>query len=181
MSNQIFTFDDVFILSEKLNTNKYAAIVQTDTVIGIVSHNPELIYQIKNRPSNKKLILLISNIDDVKSLTDKERKVINKYWPGGLTIIKNQVSYRMPNHDDLLTLIDFTGPLYSSSANISGKEPIKNTLDAFDEFSQNASKLLIVEGKTLSNQPSTIVDLDQMKVIRNGKINGNKIIEELCK
>ena len=86
----------------------------------------------------------------------------------------------MPNHKDLLTLLEFTGPIYSSSANISGKEPIKNTLDAQSVFSQNIDSLLIVKGEALSDTPSTIVDLDEKKVLRNGKIDGNKIIKEIC-
>ena len=86
----------------------------------------------------------------------------------------------MPNHKDLLTLLEFTGPIQSSSANISGKEPIKNTLDAQSVFSQNIDSLLIVKGEALSDTPSTIVDLDEKKVLRNGKIDGNKIIKEIC-
>ena len=57
---------------------------------------------------------------------------------------------------------------------------IKNTLDAQSVFSQNIDSLLIVKGEALSDTPSTIVDLDEKKVLRNGKIDGNKIIKEIC-
>lgn len=180
MSIQKFCYDDVFILSEKLNTGKYAAVLPTDTVIGIISHNKDLIYKIKNRPLEKKLVLLVPNANCIRNLLPKEKEAINKYWPGSLTIVKDKIAYRMPNHKDLLTLLEFTGPIYSSSANISGKEPIKNTLDAQSVFSQNIDSLLIVKGEALSDTPSTIVDLDEKKVLRNGKIDGNKIIKEIC-
>lgn len=166
-------------IAELLKTKKFAVVVQTDTVMGLVSLNPKLIYEIKHRPNNKKLIFFVNNINQVKQLNQHEKNVISQYWPGGLTIIKNGISYRMPNNKHLLSLIKLTGPLYSSSANISGNNPITDATQATKEFKTSLNKLLIVKGKTKSSIPSTIIDLDNFKIIREGVYQGKTIMKQL--
>ena len=175
----INSWNQIKQIAKLLETKKFAAVVQTDTVMGLVSLNPKLIYEIKQRPCNKKLIFFVSNINQVKKLNQHEKNVISRYWPGGLTIIKNGVSYRMPNDKHLLSLIKLTGPLYSSSANISGNNPITDATQATKEFNKSLNKLLIVKGKTKSNIPSTIIDLDSFKIIREGVYQGNAIMKQL--
>lgn len=166
-------------IAKLLKTKKFAAIVQTDTVMGLISLNPKLIYEIKQRPSNKKLIFFVNNINQVKGLNQHEKNVISQYWPGGLTVIKNGISYRMPDNKNLLSLIKLTGPLYSSSANISGNNPITDTAQAIKEFNKSLNNLLIIKGKTESNIPSTIIDLDNFRIIREGKYQGKAIMKQL--
>lgn len=166
-------------IAKLLKTKKFAAVVQTDTVMGLISLNPKLIYEVKQRPSNKKLIFFVNNINQVKGLNHYEKSVISQYWPGGLTIIKNGISYRMPNDKHLLSLIKLTGALYSSSANISGSDPITDATQATKEFNKSLNKLLIVKGKTKSNIPSTIIDLDNFKIIREGVYQGKEIMKKL--
>jgi len=50
--------------------------------------------------------------------------------------VKNGISYRMPNHQKLLQLISLTGPLYSSSANLSGQNTISDYTDAITIFAK---------------------------------------------
>jgi tRNA A37 threonylcarbamoyladenosine synthetase subunit TsaC/SUA5/YrdC len=47
--------------------------------MGIISKNPTLIYKIKKRSKNKKLVRLIGSIDEVIGLTPNEKKIISKY------------------------------------------------------------------------------------------------------
>jgi L-threonylcarbamoyladenylate synthase len=84
----------------------------------------------------------------------------------------------MPNHPQLLKIIERVGPIYSSSANISGEEPINNHLEAIKKFEKFANKLIIVEGKKISNLPSTIYSFDTKKEIRKGNININVIMKK---
>ena len=176
---KIYSFDQTKQISQLLKTKQYVAVVETDTVMGLISLNPKLIYQIKERPTDKKLIFFINNINQVKDLSEQEKKVVSKYWPGGLTIIKNKISYRIPNNQKLLSLIKLTGPIYSSSANISGEAPIKNAIDACNVFKKHLSKLIIIKGSTKKNIPSTIIDLDNLKIIREGKYKGSEIVKQL--
>lgn len=66
-------------IAELLKTKKFAVVVQTDTVMGLVSLNPKLIYEIKHRPNNKKLIFFVNNINQVKQLNQHEKNVISQY------------------------------------------------------------------------------------------------------
>lgn len=163
--------------------NDKAAILPTDTVWGIVSLNEKKIYEIKQRPSNKKIITFVNSIDSI-GLPPEYKKEISKYWPGQLTIVYLGKSYRMPNSKFILNLIDLVGPLYSSSANISGKDPIKSIPEAKNVFKNDEFKLVLIQPPDewrLSNSPSTIVNLDTLTVVREGKVDGNKIINNLKK
>ena len=175
------TFDQIEQIADSIKTYNNVVVIETDTVMGVVSSLPEAIYEIKQRPAEKKLIYFIHDIDQVPNLTPSEKKVISKYWPGALTVIKGGVSYRVPNHKNLLKLIDITGPLYSSSANISGQNPIKNSLEAEKVFSKYDNGLTIVKGKKLGSQPSTVINLDTYTVVRQGKYDGKKIIDQISK
>jgi L-threonylcarbamoyladenylate synthase len=85
----------------------------------------------------------------------------------------------VPKSRKLIKLVKKTGPLYSSSANISSKQPIKNTIDAFTEFEHNLDKIFVVKGKQHSPYPSTIVDFDNLTVVRCGIVDGRQIIKTL--
>ena len=176
---QKLTFDQIEQIADSIKTYNNVVVIETDTVMGVVSSQPEAIYEIKQRPAEKKLIYFVHDIDQVPDLTPSEKKVISKYWPGALTVIKGGVSYRVPNHKNLLKLIDITGPLYSSSANISGQNPIKNSLEAEKVFSKYDNGLTIVKGKQLGSQPSTVINLDTYIVVRQGKYDGKKIIYQI--
>jgi L-threonylcarbamoyladenylate synthase len=172
-----YSFRKLFKNIHEIDTK--AIVIPTDTVIGIVAKKPELIYQIKNRPLDKQLVLFINDLSEVKGLLPHEEKILEKYWPGALTVIKNRISYRMPNSKNIMRLIKYSGPLYSSSANTSGGTPIKNTRDAIIEFQSCIYKIMIVKGKERDNYPSTIINLDDLTVLRRGRIDGLQIIEEL--
>lgn len=159
--------------------NCKAAIIPSDTVMAIVALDPELIYKIKNRSRSKQLITFVSDWSDIEDLNKYELKVLRKYWPGALTIIKNGISYRMPNKKVLLKLLALTGPLYSSSANISGKKEIDNFEQAKQFFGAFNDELILVLDQCHFHQASTIVDFDKKKVLRQGQINGQEIINLL--
>ena len=178
--SKVYTFKDLNFIANELKTKKKAAIVETDTVMGVVALNSDLIYTIKHRPLNKKLVSFVSSVNEIKDLTHREKKIINKYWPGPLTIVKNKLSYRIPNHTGVINLVKLTGPLFSSSANISDCDPVKDINEALQVFKENNDKIIFVQGKNLTNTPSTIIDLDQYQVIREGAISGKEILKELC-
>lgn len=178
---KVYTWDDIDEIAEQLNKNNTAAIVETDTVMGVLSHSKDLIYQIKLRPKEKKLITFVNNVKFIPSLTEKEASVLDEYWPGALTVVKNGISYRIPNHKNVLKLLEKTGPLFSSSANLSGKPTCIDSDDAQKVFKDAGDELFFVVGKNLTNNPSTILDLDNLKILRYGAVDGDEIIQKLCK
>jgi L-threonylcarbamoyladenylate synthase len=122
---QVLKFKHIDKIVDAINTNK-ACVVETDTVMGVLAKDPKIIYELKKRDQAKKLILFIPSRKQVTGLSSEHNALINQFWPGQLTIIFKGVGYRLPNHPKLIKIIEKTGPLYSSSANLSGNEPVKN-------------------------------------------------------
>ena len=116
-------------------------IFPTDTLpaIGCLPKFSNIIYEFKKRDRNKPLILMGSEhrhlIDYVhESAKEDYENIASKYWPGALTIVvpvseKQTVNLtsndltiglRIPNSYMAQSLLRETGPLLTSSANISG-------------------------------------------------------------
>jgi len=118
----------------------------TDTVYGLGAdaYNDEAIdkiYRIKRRSRDKPLILFIKNKAElpqyVTELTEATLSLMEKYWPGPLTLIfkaktstpcqsaNHTVGIRIPDHQLVLTLLErLDFPLATTSANIEGEPPL---------------------------------------------------------
>jgi len=116
-------------------------IFPTDTLpaIGCLPKFSNIIYEFKKRDRDKPLILMGSEhkqlIDYVhESAKEDYENIASKYWPGALTMVipasENQtkiltsndltLGLRIPNSCMAQSLMRETGPLLTSSANISG-------------------------------------------------------------
>ena len=116
-------------------------IFQTDTLpaIGCFPNFAEVIYKEKKRDKNKPLILMGTRIQELnhyvhESAKDDYVNLASKYWPGALTIIipisdkmksiatskDLTLGLRIPDSCIAKSLLKETGPLLTSSANISG-------------------------------------------------------------
>ena len=116
-------------------------IFPTDTLpaIGCLPKFSNIIYEFKKRDRDKPLILMGSEhkqlVDYVQeSAKEDYENIASKYWPGALTIIiptsekqttiltSNDLTLglRIPNSYMAQSLMKETGPLLTSSANISG-------------------------------------------------------------
>ena len=116
-------------------------IFPTDTLpaIGCLPEFSNVIYKFKKRDKNKPLILMGAEqkqlIDYVhESAREDYENIASKYWPGALTMVipcakkdsailtSNDftLGLRIPNSYTAQSLIKETGPLLTSSANISG-------------------------------------------------------------
>ena len=125
----------------KMLNNGLPVIFQTDTLpaIGCLPKFAEIIYAFKKRDRNKPLILMGSDQKQLinyvhESAKEDYENIASKYWPGALTIVipssKKEteiitssdftLGLRIPNSYMAQSLIKETGPLLTSSANISG-------------------------------------------------------------
>ena len=116
-------------------------IFPTDTLpaIGCLPKFSKIIYEFKKRDKNKPLILMGSEHKQLKDYVHDSAKedydnIASKYWPGALTIVipssgkqtatltskDHSLGLRIPNSYLALSLLRKTGPLLTSSANISG-------------------------------------------------------------
>ena len=169
-------------------------ITPTDTVYGIMGDalNEDVIkkiFEVKKRPFSKPLLLLMDSIEMVEQYTDKisekERKVIEKFWPGLVTIIlkKNNkisdlitagndtVGIRIPDNKELLEIIrKLNRPIVSTSANITGTEVITSTKLLEKDLIDNIA--YIEDGGDIISESSTIIKIDdRLNVLREGKLS----------
>ena len=116
-------------------------IFQTDTLpaIGCLPKFSQIIYEFKKRDRNKPLILMGSEHKQLcdyvhESAKEDFENIASKYWPGALTMVipcsKKETAIltssdftlglRIPNSYMAQSLMKESGPLLTSSANISG-------------------------------------------------------------
>lgn len=190
-------------IGEELRKGK-VAIFPTDTVYGIGTNalNEKAVmklYDIKNRPIEKPISLLVSDIDMIKnvarSISNIEYEIINKFFPGSLTIILKKkailpniynqnldtVGIRIPNNIIARKIIKYANvPIATSSANISGKESIikidKNIKELYEKVDY-----IIDGGESKDKKASTIVKvIDNVPhILRIGKITKKEIEEKI--
>lgn len=175
-----------------------AAAFPTETVYGIgaciSNENAVLnIYQIKGRPSEKPLSILIASAADMEKIAEdipaEAFTLADKFWPGPLTIIlkkrkdisdsitagKETVGLRVPAHPIALEIVRRVGPLACPSANTSDSREPKSAADVLEDLNGKID-ILIDGGETKFQKPSTIIDLtvNPPKILRKG---GADIIE----
>ena len=168
-------------------------IFHTDTLpaIGCIPRFSQVIYKIKKRDTKKPLILMGSDNSQFnefvhESALDDYNYMAAKYWPGPLTIIipisekgkscltskDFKLGLRIPNSMMAKSLIKESGPLLTSSANISGLTPATNAKDISLDF-PNVDILGPIPWEKCSGKASTIiswVNHGQWKIIREGQV-----------
>ena len=175
-------------------------IFPTETVYGIGTNglNKEAIkklYEVKQRPLNKPISLLVSNIEMVnqvaKNISKLEYKIMQNFFPGPLTIIlekkdivpdiltanTNTVGIRMPSGEIARKLIEYAGiPIATPSANISGKPSGTNIKDIQKDF-EGKVDYFIDNGESKLGIPSTIVRVinNEVHILRHGSISKEEI------
>ncbi len=153
----------------------------TETVYGLGANvfNEEALKKIflaKGRPQDNPLIVHISNVDQIKSLvkkiTDSAKIIIEKFFPGPITVILNKndvipdlvsgglntIALRMPSLELTRIFIDECGvPLAAPSANLSGSPSPTTWRHVFDDL--NGRIPCILKGPKCSvGIESTVVD-----------------------
>lgn len=186
---------DVITLKELLEKDIQGKVIcfPTDTVYGVGamindSSAIEKIYHLKNRDKSKPLAVLTGTKEIEKyvlEINDFAEDLMNKYWPGALTLIFkksniisdkvtsgfNTVGLRMPNSNIALQILNKFGLMATTSVNISGSEPLNNTEDIIKYFSDDID-YLVIDKENTSNISSTVVDVtnETYKVLRQGDI-----------
>ena len=168
-------------------------IFPTDTLpaIGCLPKFSNIIYKFKKRDKNKPLILMGSEqkqlIDYVhESAKEDYENIASNYWPGALTIVipssKKQsliltskdltLGLRIPNSDMAQSLMKETGPLLTSSANISGFTGSMTAEGVAQDFPSLKILGPIPWGKS-SGKASTIISWKtsgHWRIIREGEV-----------
>ncbi|HVZ67112.1 MAG TPA: L-threonylcarbamoyladenylate synthase [Patescibacteria group bacterium] len=180
--------------SIKVVKNGGIIIFPTDTAFGIGCRvdSPSSIsrlFKLRRRPKEKAVPILVSSIkmaEKYAEITPTARKLMEKYWPGGLTIVVKcreekvpelargggkTIGLRMPKHETTLAIIrSVNNPLIGCSANFAGEStPYKMSDLNLDLISKVD---LVVRGRTSAKIASTVVDTTgkDIKVLRSGAV-----------
>lgn len=162
------------------------AALPTETVYGLgASCKNQMalnkLYQIKNRPKDKPFTYHISSRKMLQQYVDKmplqAQRLIEKFWPGPLTIILNtktneKIGFRIPKDRVTLDVIEKLGnPVCLPSANLSGNAPAVDAQAVIKEFSGKID-LIIDAGKTELGIESTVIDFptSSFRILREGAI-----------
>lgn len=188
----------------RIIVNGGIGIYPTETVYGIGANglndeSVKRIYEVKERPLDKPISLLVSGKDMIekiaKDITDIEWKIIDSFFPGPITIILKKkecvpdivvsggdtVGVRMPEEDITLKLIEQAGvPLATPSANITGKKSGTNYEEIIKDFDGKVD-FFIDNGPSRIGKPSTIVKVvnGEITILRQGSITKEEILEKI--
>jgi tRNA threonylcarbamoyl adenosine modification protein (Sua5/YciO/YrdC/YwlC family) len=165
-------------------------ILPTDTVYGLVTRAAdqaavERLYGLKNR-AHKPGPVIAADIKQLVDLGIKARylRAVEHLWPNPLSVIiptgdelyylhrgLDSIPIRIPKDDVLLSLLEQTGPLLTSSANAPGEAPATTMEEARKYFGSDVD--FYVDGGDLSGRlPSTIIRIvdDAYEVLREGAL-----------
>ena len=193
---------DILKASEYIKNNE-VVVFPTETVYGIGANalNKEAvnkIFKAKNRPADNPLIVHICDYNMlnliVKDISDLEKKIMNKFWPGPLSIILKKkenvlpdnvtakldtIAVRMPSNKIALKLIkEVNLPIAAPSANVSSRPSGTNIEDIYEELNTNV-KYFLEDGESQIGLESTVIRVinDEIVILRPGKITINEFKE----
>jgi L-threonylcarbamoyladenylate synthase len=159
----------------------------------------ENLYRLKCRSRSKALPLIIGERRVLgliaSSVTGSAEKLIEKFWPGPLTLLlpakanisalltakTGKIAVRIPGESFALELARSLGfPITATSANLSGMPPAVNIDDVIRYFG-DAIDLIVDCGKTPGGKPSAIVDASgvEVRILREGAISAEEIFAAL--
>lgn len=155
----------------------------TETVYGVGAMATDAdairrVFEIKKRPLTQPLSIAVSSMDMLKTVAKVEcEDFILRFLPGPVTVILKKrellpgiltagskyVGIRYPDHPMALKLIELTGPIVSTSANLHGE------LDPMSAGEVTVPVDYILDGgRSKYAGSSTIVDLHEYRIVRKG-------------
>ena len=176
----------------------------TETVYGIGTNGLDekavkKLYEVKQRPLKKPISLLVADMEMVneiaKDITEIEYKIMEKFFPGPLTIIlkkkdivpdivtsgQDTVGVRMPSGEIARKLVEMSGvPIAAPSANITG-EPSGTNLQEIKKHFKGKADCFIDGGDSELGISSTIVQVvdGEIQILRQGIITLEQIEKEI--
>jgi tRNA threonylcarbamoyl adenosine modification protein (Sua5/YciO/YrdC/YwlC family) len=176
-------------------------VLPTDTVYGLGTDafSPEAVAGLiaaKGRGRDMPVPVLVGSprtLDGIATgLTPVARDLVEAFWPGGLTLVARAqptlrwdlgdtggtVAVRMPLHLVAIELLQATGPMAVSSANVTGQPPATTADEAVEQLGEAVSVYLDA-GPAGEPVPSTIVDVtgDEPRLLRAGAVDEQTLRE----
>jgi L-threonylcarbamoyladenylate synthase len=179
-------------------------VLPTDTVYGLAALPDDIeavhkVFQVKDRPLHLNLPVLAASLDQVHQLgvafSHAATTLASRWWPGPLTMAfgfsgpvdrprwlaeRDEVAVRIPDHPFLQALLERTGVLLVTSANLHGSATPPSADEAAGSLARHVS--LIIDGGTLVTTPSTLVNVRALQPVveREGTISRAAIAAALA-
>lgn len=181
----------------------------TDTVYGVAADafNAAAVARLlaaKGRGRQQPPPVLVAGLTTLRALVaevpEPVERLVEAFWPGGLTIVlpaqsslswdlgetRGTVAVRMPAHRLALELLEETGPLAVSSANLTGMAAGITAEDA-QEMLRDSVAVYLSDGPSKTGVASTIVDATSLvggaeplvRVLREGAVDRARLREVL--
>jgi tRNA threonylcarbamoyl adenosine modification protein (Sua5/YciO/YrdC/YwlC family) len=146
----------------------------------------ERIYQVKQRDKRKPFSFICSDLAEVSRyarLTNPAFKIMKRYLPGPYTFVleasrevpdllitkQKTVGIRMPDNAICLSIVQGLGvPIVTTSANLSGEDPVGDPLEINRLFGHALD--LVVDGGSVTTDVSSVISLvgNQPELLREG-------------
>ena len=172
----------------------------TDTVYGIAVRldlpgGIARLFAAKRRPPDKAVMLLLADVGqaaEIGRMTRAATALGEAFWPGGLTVVVPQrddvplpadltggartIGLRVPDHPAPRALAAATGPLPTTSANLSGVPEARTAAGILDQLG-DAVDLVLDGGEAHGGPASTVVDCstDEPRILRVGAVAPERI------
>jgi tRNA threonylcarbamoyl adenosine modification protein (Sua5/YciO/YrdC/YwlC family) len=156
------------------------------------------LFEAKRRPRDLTLPVLAASLPDAERVARFDHRahdLASRFWPGALTIVlprgeasagwdlgeeKDSVGVRVPANDVALALLARTGPLATTSANLSGEHTPVECDDVVKVFG-DAIEVYLCVGEAGGGEPSTVVDLSgkEPRIVRPGAVEPDVVLAAL--
>lgn len=157
------------------------------------------VFDLKQRPGHNPILVLIQNRENLKTLVkfipDSARILMDRFWPGNLTLVfeaadqvsplltahTKKIGIRVPVHPVARALVkQVQGPITGTSANLSGQPGCSRIRQLSAAMVQGAD-LILDAGDLKGGMGSTIVDVtgESVHILRQGVISSTKILQAL--
>ena len=141
-------------------------------------------------PIKKGVVVPLDTVKKIAHIDTFTEKIINKYWPGPLTLIleltdkklkkslnlDNKIAVRIPDSKCTLKLLEKCGLLVGTSANISGSPPFTDPKECLKNITNY--DVFLNGGTITSKGESTIIEIEneEIKIIRKGVLKKEEIM-----
>ena len=175
----------------------------TQPALGCIpnSDSLDLLFSLKGRLSDQPVSLGVANIEQARELVqvpEVAMEILSDFPLGSLTLLLeanapldsrlggNMVAGRVMSHPSAVALLEETGPLTATSANVSGQIPVGDCDEAAELLSRFGDEIEFVSGVCEGGLPSTLIswdysygpsDMSEIEVIREGIVGKEEILE----
>ncbi|MCP4719395.1 MAG: threonylcarbamoyl-AMP synthase [Desulfobacteraceae bacterium] len=190
----------------KIIRNQGIVIFPTQCLYGVAANalDPkaiEKVFALKQRSRSNPILVLIQDTKDLKPLVkkvpDSARILMDRFWPGNLTIVfeaadhvsplltahTQKIGIRIPAHPMAAALVEHAqGPVTGTSANLSG-QPGCNLVSQLPPAIVQGADLILDAGPLKGGPGSSIVDVttDPVRILRQGAVSAEKIHQALSR